>query len=71
MGEYLQPYTHPQALSNPPGGKAVNQWSPFNSCLEFDFAYYHFVEVQNLAGLIDKALDLWATTVTDFGDDAP
>jgi hypothetical protein len=33
--------------------------------------YYHFVEVQNLVGLIDKALDLWAATVTDFGGDAP
>ncbi|KAF8487903.1 hypothetical protein F5888DRAFT_1796499 [Russula emetica] len=46
----------------------TDSWDPFNSCIEFDFALYHFVEAQSSAGLIDKALDLWAATV---GDSAP
>lgn len=70
-GEYLPPHTRPQATPNPPQGEATNPWSPFNSRIEFDFAHYHFVEAQNSAPLIDKALDLWAATVMEFGGDAP
>jgi hypothetical protein len=39
--------------------------------MEFDFGHYHFVEAQSSAGLIDKALDLWAATVLEFGRDSP
>ncbi|KAH9965083.1 hypothetical protein BJV74DRAFT_911363 [Russula compacta] len=38
---------------------------------EFDFAHYHFVEVQNSVTNIDKALDMWAATVMESGGDAP
>ena len=44
---------------------------PFNSRVEFDFAYYHFIEVQSSAGKIDQALDLWAASVMKYGGDAP
>jgi hypothetical protein len=71
MGEYLQPHARPRTPPNLPEDDATNPWSPFNSHLEFDFTHYHFVEVQNSAGLIDKALGLWAATVTEFGRDAP
>ncbi|TFK19711.1 hypothetical protein FA15DRAFT_659672 [Coprinopsis marcescibilis] len=37
----------------------TNQWSPFQNRHSFDFAHYHFVEVQSSAGQINKALDLW------------
>ncbi|KAF8490678.1 hypothetical protein F5888DRAFT_1807962 [Russula emetica] len=67
-GEYLLPYTRPPDLPNPLNGDAPDSWDPFNSRIEFDFALYHFVEAQSSAGLIDKALDLWAATV---GDSAP
>src|ERR1700678_3025686 len=67
-GEYLLPYTRPPDLPNPLNGDAPDLWDPFNSHIEFDFALYHFVEAQSSAGLIDKALDLWAATV---GDSAP
>jgi hypothetical protein len=73
QGEYLPPYTrppHPTAQADADDLDA-RPWSPFNSRIEFDFAYYHFVEVQNSAGKIDKALDLWAATVMQFGADAP
>ncbi|KAI0245200.1 hypothetical protein BJV78DRAFT_1277494 [Lactifluus subvellereus] len=39
--------------------------------VEFDFAHYHFVESQSSARLIDKALDLWAAIVMEFGRDSP
>jgi hypothetical protein len=48
-----------------------NNWVPFGSRVEFDFAHHHFVEVQSSATIIDKALDLWAATVMEFGGDAP
>ncbi|KAI0000684.1 hypothetical protein BJV74DRAFT_876933 [Russula compacta] len=38
----------------------MNSWEPFNSRVEYEFANYHFVEMQSLAANIDKALDLWA-----------
>ncbi|KAH9979150.1 hypothetical protein BJV74DRAFT_900472 [Russula compacta] len=56
-GEYLPPYTHPPPAAAPNADDA-NPWNPFNSQVEFDFAHYHFVEVQNSAGKIDQALDL-------------
>jgi len=69
-GKYLLPHIHPRAPPNPPE-TTTNPWNPFNSRIEFDFAHYHFVEVQNSAPLIDKALDLWAATVVEFGGDTP
>jgi hypothetical protein len=69
MGEYLQPYARPQAPIL--GCEDANIWSPFNSRLEFDFAYYHFVEIQNSARLIDEALSQWAAGVMQYGGSAP
>ena len=69
-GEYLSPYTRPQA---PPATTLTNAnpWDPFSSRIEFDFTHYHFVEVQNPAGKIDQALDLWAASVMEYGGKAP
>jgi Plavaka transposase len=64
-GEFLPPYTRPPA---PPEG---DPWGPFQSSTDFEFAYYHFVEVQNSATLIDKALDLWVSQIARFGADVP
>ncbi|KAH9986315.1 hypothetical protein BJV74DRAFT_878515 [Russula compacta] len=50
---------------------ATNSWNPFNSHTKFDFAHYQFIEVQNSAPLIDKALDIWVATVMEFGGDTP
>jgi hypothetical protein len=69
-GEYLLPHTYPWPPPNPPAATA-NPWDPFNSRVNFDFAHYHFVEVQNLAPLINKALDLWVATIAEFGKDTP
>ncbi|KAH9983602.1 hypothetical protein BJV74DRAFT_878857 [Russula compacta] len=48
----------------------MNSWEPFNSRVEYEFANYHFVEMQSLAANIDKALDLWAASVMEFRGDA-
>lgn len=56
----------------PPGEPpTANPWDPFHSRTEFEFAHYHFVEVQTSAGQIDKALDMWAAKVLEFGGLAP
>ncbi|KAH9970251.1 hypothetical protein BJV74DRAFT_744464, partial [Russula compacta] len=58
-------------LAAAPNADDANPWNPFNSRVEFDFAHYHFVEVQNSAGKIDQALDLWSASVMKYGGDAP
>ena len=67
--EYLPPFTRP-----PHSAAQANVddscWNPFSSRIEFDFAYYHFVEVQNSAAKIDKALDWWTAVVMKFGETA-
>ena len=71
-GNYLLPHIRPHPRpTNAPEGAPTNIWDPFTSRVEFDFAYYHFVEVQNSAPLIDKALDQWAAKVMEFGREAP
>ncbi|KAJ6595297.1 hypothetical protein B0H10DRAFT_1960568 [Mycena sp. CBHHK59/15] len=46
-GEYLPPHSLPPPLPAPPAdGQDPGAWAPFGSRLEFDFAQYHFVELQ-------------------------
>jgi hypothetical protein len=69
-GNYLPPHTPPPPFDENPGW-APNSWEPFNSRLEYDFANYHFVGLQSSAANINKALDLWAASVMEFGGDVP
>ena len=69
-GNFLPPHTPPPPHV-PAGGASPNPWHPFGSRTEFDFAHYHFIEVQSSEGNINKALDMWAATVMEFGHDAP
>ena len=55
----------------PSNGQDPTSWNPFRSQLDFDFAYYHFVEVQNSAGAIDKVLDMWQATILKYGENIP
>jgi len=66
----------PNPLPAPPAplpsdGQDPTSWSPFGSRLDFDFAYYHFVEVQNSAGAIDKALDMWQAAILKYRENVP
>ncbi|KAH7906149.1 hypothetical protein BJ138DRAFT_1016682 [Hygrophoropsis aurantiaca] len=49
----------------------ANAWHPFESRKDFDFAHYHFVEVQSSEAEINKALDMWAAQVCEFGVEPP
>lgn len=55
----------------PSNGQDPTSWKPFRSRLEFDFAHYHFVEVQNSAGAINTALDIWQASVLKYGEEVP
>ncbi|KAJ7457137.1 hypothetical protein B0H11DRAFT_2160829 [Mycena galericulata] len=71
-GQYLPPFAGPAPQPVPPAnGQDPAAWAPFNSRVEFDFAQYHFVELQSSERHINTALDLWAASVTEFGGTAP
>jgi hypothetical protein len=71
-GEYLPPFTQPPpstgAAANPDD---ANVWHPFHSRVDFDFAHEHFVTVQSSAGQIDRAIDLWAASIMEYGANTP
>lgn len=46
-------------------------WKPFGSRLDFDFAHYHFVQVQSSARDIDVALDMWQASILKHGENVP
>ncbi|RXW16757.1 hypothetical protein EST38_g9099 [Candolleomyces aberdarensis] len=47
-----------------------NAWHPFTNRLEFDFAHYHYVELETSAAKINTALDHWrAATIVALGSD--
>ncbi|KAJ7706595.1 hypothetical protein B0H16DRAFT_1746857 [Mycena metata] len=46
-------------------------WAPFDSRTEFDFAHFHFVQLQSSADEIHRALDLWTAAVLKHGERAP
>lgn len=46
-----------------------NPWHPFDDRHAFDFAHYHYVQLQDSAPDINKALDLWAAAVLKYGEE--
>jgi hypothetical protein len=48
-------------LSEPHG--AGNLWHPFGHRLEYEWAHYHYVQLQSSADSIQRSLDLWKATV--------
>jgi hypothetical protein len=69
-GNDLPPHASPPPHTLPEDA-SWNPWHPFQSRIDFDFAYYHFIEIQSSEGNIDKALDWWAASVMEFGGDTP
>lgn len=69
-GTYLPPGAAPppfaQLNGQPPGS-----FAPFESRTDFDFAHFHFVELQSSAAEINTALDLWAAQVLQYGGAPP
>ncbi|KAJ8095642.1 hypothetical protein PM082_022988 [Marasmius tenuissimus] len=68
-------FRHPDAPPPPPPPVPpptdCDSWLPFEDRLTFDFADYHFVQVQSSAAGINKALDMWAAAVWKRGGDIP
>jgi hypothetical protein len=65
-GNYLPAHTPP-----PLRVEKEQPWEPFESRSDFDFAHFHFVEMQSPASKIDKALNMWAANALQGGADAP
>ncbi|KAJ7238115.1 hypothetical protein B0H12DRAFT_1204309 [Mycena haematopus] len=71
-GVYLPPFSRPPPSVQPPAhGQDPAAWAPFGSRVEFDFAQFHFVQLQTSAANINTALDLWAASVIPYGGTAP
>ncbi|KAJ6609298.1 hypothetical protein B0H10DRAFT_2166369 [Mycena sp. CBHHK59/15] len=71
-GNYLPPHAPPPPPPPPPeDGQDPDAWEPFGSRLAFDFAQYHFVELQTSERNIATALDLWAAAVCESGKFGP
>ncbi|KDQ54264.1 hypothetical protein JAAARDRAFT_196640 [Jaapia argillacea MUCL 33604] len=66
-GQYIDPHTRPQ----PPPEDGRSEWYPFESRLDFDFAYHHFIEIQDSEGSINKALEMWATSLLEHDNSPP
>lgn len=62
---FLPPHTPPPAPPPANDEDSQNPWHPFGSRIDFNFAHYHFVEIQSSAGNINKALDMWAASVLE------
>ncbi|KAF7762482.1 hypothetical protein Agabi119p4_9075 [Agaricus bisporus var. burnettii] len=69
-GIFLPPNTLPAVLCAS-DATLSNPWYPFEDRLAFDWARYHFVELQSSERHINKALDLWLAAKVKAGDDTP
>ncbi|KAJ6468111.1 hypothetical protein C8R47DRAFT_1302846 [Mycena vitilis] len=68
--------TQPMPTTAPPpfaqlNGQPPGSFAPFESRTDFDFAHFHFVELQSSAAEINTALDLWAAQVLQYGGAPP
>ncbi|KAJ7078723.1 hypothetical protein B0H15DRAFT_1025784 [Mycena belliarum] len=70
FGQFLAPHTPPPPLARL-DEQTPGSWSPFESRTDFDFAHFHFVELQSSAGEINTALDHWTAQVLKYGGAAP
>lgn len=69
-GYFIPKYTQPEPTAAP-DATPDNQWHPFQDRLAFDWAYYHFTELQSPERHINKGLDLWLAAKMKAGDDSP
>lgn len=68
-GKDLAEHSPPPSAEQATDGKS--EWHPFTSRLEFDFAWYHFVEMESSERNLNRGLDLWAASVLQHGGTAP
>ncbi|KAK7037494.1 hypothetical protein VNI00_010986 [Paramarasmius palmivorus] len=71
LGVTLLHGSPPPKEPEPPPIDSPEAWAPFSSRVEFDFAHFHFVELQASRASIDKSLDIICAYLRQYGDDAP
>ncbi|KII88928.1 hypothetical protein PLICRDRAFT_698078 [Plicaturopsis crispa FD-325 SS-3] len=71
LPDYAPPPPPPPPTHGNHNGGTTPSWFPFGSRIDFDFAYYHFVERESSISQINKALDMWAATVHQYGGGTP
>ena len=67
-------FLHQHARPPPPAAPDVtedNAYHPFEDQLAFDWAHYHFTELQSSTREINKGLDLWLASTLKAGQDTP
>jgi hypothetical protein len=69
-GNFLPEYARPPPFAAPDATED-NLWHPFEDRLAFDWAYYHFIELQSSEREINKGLDLWLAAKWKAGDNTP
>lgn len=69
-GRFIPEYTQPPP-PDAPDATDENPFHPFEDRLAFDWAHYHFVELQSSEREINKGLDLWLAAKLKAGDNAP
>lgn len=57
-------------LDDPAAGENTS-WDPFESRIDFDFAWFHFVEAESSAAKINQAINMWAATILQQGGSPP
>ena len=56
---------------NIPADGGNPSWSPFESRIDFDFAWFHFVVAESSADKINQAINMWAATLLQQGGSPP
>ncbi|TEB36772.1 hypothetical protein FA13DRAFT_1893563 [Coprinellus micaceus] len=64
-GKPLPKHARPALLPTETAHMPLNPWAPFNSRLEFDFAYHHYVDRKSPKSAINTGLDLWLAAKLD------
>ena len=65
-GDFISLHTQPPP-NIPLDATEDNPWHPFEDRLAFDWAHYHFVELQSSEREINKGLDLWLAATLKAG----
>jgi hypothetical protein len=68
--KFLPQHTRPPPPAAPDATED-NAYHPFEDRLAFDWAHYHFVELQSSERQINKGLDLWLAAKLKAGDTSP
>uniref|UniRef100_A0A0W0FU72 C2H2-type domain-containing protein n=1 Tax=Moniliophthora roreri TaxID=221103 RepID=A0A0W0FU72_MONRR len=71
QGTTLPPKSPPPKECEQPHIDTPEAWAPFASRTKFDFAHFHFTELQASEGKIDKSLDILHAFLLEHEDDAP